>query len=462
MNATIVFQKNWNAIHEKNEDGSNKYRYIINKGSSRSSKTISIIQIADLYCRTHKSKRWTIWRNTKTDCKKTVLSDMIKYFKSNNLYKQGNDFNKTESIFTYTTDSVIEIHGTDDEETVHGLTQDVIHVNEPYQISRDTFDQLDMRTSDFVFIDYNPKKGHWVEDIAKDKRAIIIHSTFKDNPFCPPEQRNKILSYQPIQACEIVKNGLINENDLLAYNFKENKLKFTEKQINEAIRCMENENKNSASLFKWQVYGLGEKAEKPNRIFNFKEISDNEYHNLNLPTYYACDWGAVDPWAIIEAKYYDGNLYLHELNYLSENQWRERINSNERNLIDAYNREDGVENEGIVSWLFEKLNIPKNRPIICDTNRPVKIALLRRRDYEVYLAEKPKGSILDGIDLLNNLNVFYTSSSENIAYEQENYSRKVDRYGVILEEPEDINNHLLDGTRYIATYLQSNGILLKL
>jgi hypothetical protein len=50
MKATIVFEKIWNAIQEKNEDGSRKYKYIINTGSSRSSKTHSILQTHWLYC----------------------------------------------------------------------------------------------------------------------------------------------------------------------------------------------------------------------------------------------------------------------------------------------------------------------------------------------------------------------------------------------------------------------------
>ena len=74
---------------------------------------------------------------------------------------------------------------------------------------------------------------------------------------------------------------------------------------------------------------------------------------------------------------------------------------------------------------------------------------------------KPKGSVRDGIDLLNNLKVFYTDSSVNLKYEQENYSRKVDRYGIVLEEPEDIDNHLMDPARYIALYLQAEGIIRK-
>ena len=102
-----------------------------------------------------------------------------------------------------------------------------------------------------------------------------------------------------------------------------------------------------------------------------------------------------------------------------------------------------------------------DRPVICDNNRPVKIALLRRKGYEIHLAQKPKGSILDGIDLIENLNVYYTKSSTYLAYEQENYSRKTDKFGTILEEPEDKDNHLMDCIRYIVTHLQSEGILIK-
>lgn len=463
MKATIVFEKNWNAINEKNIDGSNKYRYIINCGSSRSSKTVSLIQVYDILGRSTKSKRLTVWRDTKTDCKKTVLNDFLKYLKRENVYKVNQDFNKTESIFTYSEDSTVEIHGTDDEEAVHGLTQDYAWLNEPYKISKDTFDQIDQRTSEFIFIDYNPKKDHWINDIIKDKRAFIIHSTFKDNPFCPEESRNKILSYQPLEMCKIVESKLIDLNLLYTYDFNENRLNFTKGQINEALRCIDNENKNSASKFKWQVYGLGLKSEKPNRIFNFKEILDSEYNALDYKKYYACDWGKVDPWGIVEAKYFDGNLYLHELNYLSENQHREKLNATDRSVINNLDNNDDVKDEGIVSWLFDKLNIDKKSTIVCDINRPTKIALLRRKGYSNAVpASKPKGSIMDGIDLLTELNVYYTKSSENIAYEQENYSYKVDRYGIISDEPEDKDNHTLDCARYIVKHLQDIGILKKL
>jgi len=457
MKATIVFSKNWNAINERNEDGSNKYRYIINKGSSRSSKTISLTQLYDLYARNNNGKRCTVWRDTKTDCKKTVLNDFLKMLKRENLYRVNQDFNKTESIFLYSTDSTVEIHGTDDEETVHGLTQDMAWLNEPYKISKETFNQIDQRTSDFIFIDYNPKKGHWIEDLIKDPRSIVIQSTFRDNPFCPIEQKTKILSYQPISYSDVVLSGLISAEEAKTYDLLINRLSFTTKQLKELLRCRENHDKNSASNFNWQVYGLGVKSERPNRILHFKEISLENYLKLDYDIIVGVDWGAVDPFGIVEAKYNDGNLYLRELNYHSENKIREKISATERIQINADSSDEVAIEGGIVTWLFKKLGISKKVPIICDTNRPLKIASLRRAGYNALQANKPKDSIVDGIDLLSNLNVYYTSDSENLKIEQENYSRKVDRYGIIMEEPEDNNNHLIDPTRYIALYLKIIG-----
>lgn len=452
MKATIVYKKNWDAIHSLNGVGDRNFRYIINEGSSRSSKTISLIDCYDLYARSECDKRMTVWRDTKTDCKKTVLNDVLKHLKKTSRYKVKQDFNKTESIFTYSTGSTFEIHGTDDDETVHGLTQDCAWLNEPYKISRDTFDQIDQRTSDFIFIDWNPKKSHWIEDLKKDPRTIVIHSTFKDNPFCPAEQRTKILSYQPVKLSEVVVSKQIQEHDATSYDLIKNELKFSEKQIKELSRCRENEAKNSANAFNWQVYGLGIKSEKPNRIFNWQEISVEKYKEINTPIYIGVDWGAVDPWGILEVKYYDGGLYLKELNYSSENEIRARLGITELSQING-------QDEGLVTWMFSKLGINKNHEVICDTNRPHKIMSLRRGDWYAMPANKGAGSILDGIGLMQNLVVHYTSDSPNIKYEQENYSRKVDKSGYVMEEPEDLDNHLIDPARYVVEYLHRNGII---
>ena len=452
---TGVALKNWDAINEKDANGNRKYKYILNRGSSRSSKTFSLIDCIDRYCRTEKSKRCTVWRDTKTDCKKTVLNDSLRHFKATGRYKVGQQFNKTESIFTYTNDSTYEIHGTDDEETVHGLTQAVSWLNEPYKMSKDTFDQIDQRTEDFMFLDLNPKKGHWSDDLEKDPRCLVIHSTFEDNPLCPEESRNKILSYQPVSKCTIVLEKILTTEEAKAYDCEANPLKFDDHLVIQLQRCQNNEFKKSASDFNWAVYGLGIKAERPNRIFHFEEIPDEVFFKLNVRSYKGVDWGKVDPWGIIDVKYYDGALYLHELNYASENEIRSKLVSTELTQINAAD-------EGIVKWKFGKLGIDRNDVIVCDSNRPLKIIALRDAGWEYAVAAgKAKGSVKDGIDLLNNMPVYYTASSVNIKYEQENYSSKIDNNGVILEEPEDIDNHLMDPARYVALFLQSQGIIRK-
>lgn len=451
---TPVFYKNYQALKSKDEKGNRKYKYIINTGSSRSSKTYSLIELLHRICEGNKDFRVTAWRDTKKDARDTIWKDFQKVLSISGrlIYKNRN---KTEAFYAYPDkNTTFEIHGADDEEKVHGLTQNVSWLNEPYKISKDTFDQIDQR-SDLIFIDWNPKKSHWIDDIAKQENAIVIHSTFQDNPFCPPEQRIKILSYQPIKRSFAVENKLIKEHEVIDYNFDKNELNFEEKVLKELYRCLLNENQRSANITKWDIYGLGKKAERPNRIFHWESIPLSEYRKLNVKTYIGVDWGKVDAFGIVEAKYYDGKLFLHELNYDSENKWENKLTHLERENIKG-------KDEGFVTWLFNKLGISTKDHIFCDNNRPLKISALRKAGWELAVAAlKPAGSILDGIDLLDNLEVFYTDCSENIAYEQENYSRVVDKFGVVQDEAEDCDNHLVDPVRYIALWLQKLGVIKK-
>src|SRR5689334_21455133 len=167
IRVTPVFDWNHEAIHATNPDGTRKYRYIINEGSSRSSKTRSIIQNTHKYCCQENGKRVSVWRETKENCRDTVGDDVRRVYPSLPLapYIQ---FNKTEAVYSFPSGSTFELNGTDDAEKIHGYNGHVTWLNEPYQISRESFDQLDMRTEDFFIIDWNPKKAHWIDDLKKN------------------------------------------------------------------------------------------------------------------------------------------------------------------------------------------------------------------------------------------------------------------------------------------------------
>jgi len=465
IEATEVFEETWNAVHEFQRDDRGrvlhdekgrpirKYKYIIHEGSSRSSKTYSLIQAFYLYAMQNKGKRLSVWRDTRKDCKDTVGFDMTQIFPQMPLGKSVL-YQESKGVFKFALSrSIIEVTGTDQEKKVHGYNGDVAWLNEPYQMPRETFDQIDQRTSDFVFIDWNPKRAHWVDDLKKDKRALIIHSTFQKNPFCPLEQKLKILSYQPVSACRLVSARVLSLKEAMAYDIEKNQIGADSQDLEELSRCQENERKNSASEYNWSVYGLGLKAEKPNRIFRWKKLSLQEWFDLETEVFYGVDWGKVDPFGIVACKYMDGALYCRELNYASENEIRARLTPTERAQINQ-------EEEGLVQWYFQKLGISQEAVIVCDPNRKMKIIALRQVGFDNALqAYKPAGSVKDGIDLLDSLEVFYTDCSKNLEYEQENYSRKVDRYGVVEDEPMDVDNHLIDPIRYVAQFLQMEGII---
>src|SRR6478609_2409419 len=184
MKRTKVFYQIRRAILARNPDGTRKYKYLLLRGSSRSSKTTSTIQNYYSEAWNQENKRLSVWRNEKKVCKDTVGHDMKNIFPSMPYYSpRVVTFHKTESIYTFPSGSTIELCGTDDPEKVHGYNGDILWLNEPYSISRETFDQLDQRTNDFVIIDMNPKQAHWTDDLQKDPRCIVLHSTFRDNQY---------------------------------------------------------------------------------------------------------------------------------------------------------------------------------------------------------------------------------------------------------------------------------------
>lgn len=388
---TPVFIKNYTAFKAKNEQGKRKYKYIINTGSSRSSKTYSLLELIHRICENNPNIRATAWRDTKKDCRDTIWKDYQKILSiSGRLnYSQRN---KTEAYYHFPQqNSTFEFHGTDDEEKVHGLTQQVAWINEPYKISKDTFDQIDMR-ADVIFIDWNPKRKHWIDDLSRQENAIVIHSTFKDNPFCPEQSRIKILSYEPTP--QNIENG-------------------------------------TADAYKWSVYGLGLKSEKPNKVYkNWKTLTDAEFIDLPYNNYYALDFGSSNPTAVTEIKY-DGNetFFIKERLYVPS-----------------------TEMQGSIAETLEGIGIDKKIPIICDSADPLGIQELLFNGFNAIPAIKGQGSVNSGIKLVQKFKIYYTENSINLENEYDEYEWEIVS-GVNLDRPLKRNDHLLDGIRYCITYL---------
>lgn len=386
MNKTVVYAKHDIISRLKNDQGSRLFKYIIHTGSSRSSKTTSIIQWIEAYCQDNPKTRATVWRDTRAGLGSTVWSDYRK------IYGENHDFTKLATPIYFENKSVFEPHGADST-NAHGLTQDIAWLNEPYKITKDTFNQIDQRTSELIVIDWNPKQGHWIDELSKHPRAIVIHSTFKDNPFCPIEQRVKIESYESTE--KNIENGTADE-------------------------------------YMWQVYGLGLKAEKPNKIYKGWDctLSLEEFESIDALTFYGLDFGSNSPAALSRHKWHDGILYSDEVFY------------------------GPIKLDGDYSSILERMKVPKDAVIICDSAQPVTIATIRRNGFERATgANKKAGSVMQGINFMQAANHKVTARSKNIINEFDSYEWAVDRYDLPLDAPIKKNDHIMDAMRYAFFYM---------
>lgn len=465
-----LFTEVWDSI---NGDYSN----IVNEGTTRSTKTWTYFQVIFLYSAENPNTTINVLRDTAVSCRKIVekefrewlndpqgrmasvklgllsISEAVKLMKEESLMPYVKE-NKSLHTWTFPNNSMISFDGADDIQKVMGMASTIAWLNEPYEMSEEIYNQISQRTTKCVMIDWNPKQSHWIEDVKKKSDTKFIFSTWKNNPFLGVRQIKDILRHQMVKQSNVVKSNLITESDAFKYDLELNKLKFNKSQLAELKRTIYNQSTSNYiedSAWHWTVFGEGLKAELPNRIFKWKEIQLHEYYNIDSYVYYGVDWGLVDPFSIVEVKYHDGNLYVHELNYTNENKLVEQNMSN-LNIIN--------QNGGIIPKVFSDCNVRKDRPIVCDSNYTEKIKTLRDYGWEYALAaKKPPGSIVAGISVLKQLNVFYTNTSSNIKYEQENYSWEKGRDGTNINYPKDVDNHCCDSIRYITNFLVEQKII---
>ena len=476
---TKVFEDIWNSIQ------SNDYKLIVEEGSSRSSKTWSNFQVLFLICFNRPRTSCVVLRDTAVDCKDIVEKDFMDWLADPNargfeyekglitieeydaLIKEENLLkylkrNATKSRWTFPNGSTITFNGLDKISKAMGMTQNICWLNEPYKFSEKVYRQLAQRTSMFIIADWNPMESHWLDDEKTKSSSVLLKSTFLDNPFVPEKAKNQLLSYQMVKYSEVVENGLISEEEAFNYDIIENPLKFTYKQLEELKRTIHNqsESKNiEDDDWHWLVFGKGVQAERPQRIFKWQSIDYTEFLDIkvdyigSMPLHwYGVDWGVNDPFAIVECKYSNGVIYLNELNYASENDLNRTFTESEKLEMNKQG--------GLIPYMFKRLGIIKNAPIVCDSNYEEKILKLREYGYvNAVKTNKYPGSVFDGVSLMQKTKIVITSNSKNLNNEQMNYSWDSDRMGVIVDKPIDKHNHLIDCSRYVCMKMRDEGIL---
>lgn len=220
---TKVFKKNRKALEEKLPDGTNKYRYIINSGSSRSSKSYSLLQIL-IYRALQSKEQIVIAMKTLAQMKDTMLKSDIPEILEPLLKHIDINHNKADQVFYFPNGSTISFIPCDDPARVKGIKSSLLFIDEANEVTRDALRQLIMRCSGTVFLAFNPNGDlSEIDKYIERENAIHIHSTYKDNPFLPAEQIEEIenLKYVDLNYYRIYALGLRGvEHDSVYQHFE--------------------------------------------------------------------------------------------------------------------------------------------------------------------------------------------------------------------------------------------------
>jgi phage terminase large subunit len=258
IQATPVFQKNYQ---------SNK-RFVLNQGGTRSSKTYSILQVLILKAlEASEPIVISVVRKTLPALKKSVLRDFINILESMGLYDPAYH-NKSDNTYELN-GNLIEFFSIDNAIKYRGSKRNILFINESNELSYEDVFQLQVRTTDQIFLDFNPSDNQsWLYDLLdqRPQEVDFIKSTYLDNTF--------------------LEQSIIDEIE---------KLKDTDEDY-------------------WRIYGLGERGSLKDLVYSVKEVEsipeDCTLIGLGL------DWGyAQDPSALVAVWKKNEEIYFDELLY---------------------------------------------------------------------------------------------------------------------------------------------------
>lgn len=239
------------------------------QGGTSASKTISILLHLIHEAQSDKTPTLTsVVSESIPHLKRGAIRDFKNILKAHDYWRDSN-WNVTDSIYTFETGSQIEFFSSDNGDKLRGGRRDRCFINEANNVLLDAFDQLEVRTREYIFLDWNPSTEFWFyTDILlsrpKDVDHIIV--TYKDN---------EALSQEIIDSIESRKNR----------------------------------------TQWWKVYGLGQLGEVEGKVYtDWIQIDDIPHEARHIGR--GLDFGYTnDPTAITDVYYYNGGFILDELIY---------------------------------------------------------------------------------------------------------------------------------------------------
>ena len=242
-----------------------KTRITCLQGGTRSSKTYSLCQLFIVKCLEETGKIFTICRKTLPALKGTAYRDVLSILKELELYNEANH-NKSELSYMLN-GNIIEFISVDQPQKIRGRKRNYLWCNEANEFNYEDWQQLILRTTEKIYLDYNPSDPYsWIyEKVHTRDDCTFLKSTYRANPFLDEDTIAEI----------------------------------------ERLKDIDPEY--------YRVYGMGEIGTIQTAIFrNFNLVDDVQGRLIG----YGLDFGFTNsPTALVEVRQLEDSLYIRELLY---------------------------------------------------------------------------------------------------------------------------------------------------
>lgn len=243
------------------------------------------------------------------------------------------------------------------------------------------------------------------------------------------QHKNKqlFLMFNPVSKLNWVykyffENGTPNDTTIIHSTYTDNR--FLDETVRRTLESLADRNPAY-----YRIYALGDFATLDKLVFPkfTKKVIDRE-NIKHLPSYFGLDFGYVnDPSAFVHLKVDIDNRKLY--------------------IIEEYVKKGMLNDE--IATVIQSLGYAKEK-IIADSAEQKSIAEIKQRNISRILpARKGKDSVMQGIQFIQQFDIYIDERCFKTIEEFENYTWKKDKkINEYLNEPVDTYNHCIDAIRY--------------
>jgi phage terminase large subunit len=165
-----------------------KKRKKVIQGGTSAGKTFSILSILIDKAAKTPLLEISVVSETIPHLRKGAMKDFIKIMKYTGRWIDEH-WNRTLLTYTFTNGSYIEFFPATDQ---RGARRNILYVNECDNLTFEQYHQLAVRTSDEIYLCYNPTAEFWVHtEVLKEPDAELLILTYRDNEAAPDNVRSE-------------------------------------------------------------------------------------------------------------------------------------------------------------------------------------------------------------------------------------------------------------------------------